>query len=169
MSWEFWERRAEGGPVGFLLWVFLAVVFLAVVMGMCILPIGCIGGWFRSGAQVFQKEASPEALLRKYEWFKDAAAQLDRKQADIQVYETRFKKLRESYGNTPRREWNRDDRESENQWASELAGVKASYNGLAAEYNAQMAKENWRFCEIGRLPQGADKPLPREYKPYATE
>ena len=54
-------------------------------------------------------------------------------------------------------------------WRSEVAGVKASYNGLAAEYNAQMAKFNWQFCNVGDLPKGADVALPREFKPYVTD
>jgi hypothetical protein len=169
MSWEFWGRRAESGPFGFVLWVFGGVVLLVCFMFMCLLPVGCTMNWLTSGSRLVQKETSPEPLLRKYEWFKDAAAQLDKKQADIRVYEKRSKDLKEALGNKPRNQWDRDDREALNQWATELAGVKTSYNSLAAEYNSAMAKENWRFCEVGRLPQGADRPLPREYKPYATE
>lgn len=51
-------------------------------------------------------------------------------------------------------------------WQAEVAGVKASYNSLAAEYNAQMAKINWRFCNRGQLFKGADEPLPREFALY---
>lgn len=42
----------------------------------------------------------------------------------------------------------------------------ASYNSLAVEYNAAMAKINFSFTNIGELPKGASQPLPREYKPY---
>jgi len=73
------------------------------------------------------------------------------------------------YGSAARKEWAREDREQFNVWSSEVAGVKASYNSLAAEYNAQMAKMNWRFTNVGMLPQGATQPLPREYKPYVEE
>jgi hypothetical protein len=51
-------------------------------------------------------------------------------------------------------------------WQSEVAGVKASYNLLAADYNSAMSKFNYAFCNVGKLPQGAVEPLPREYKPY---
>ena len=54
-------------------------------------------------------------------------------------------------------------------WHSEVAGIKASYNSLAAEYNSQMAKFNWQFCNAGTLPQGATEVLPREHKPYIAE
>ena len=39
-------------------------------------------------------------------------------------------------------------------------------HGLAAEYNAQMAKFNWAFTNQGKLPAGATEVLPREFKPY---
>jgi hypothetical protein len=62
--------------------------------------------------------------------------------------------------------WDRADKETWRIWCEELAGIKASYNGLAAEYNAQMAKINWAFCNVGTLPMGADTALPEEYWPY---
>lgn len=118
---------------------------------------------------VVAEEAGPRALLKKYQWFKDASAQLDKKQADIKVYEARFKAMEEGYKGQHRSEWAREDREQYNLWTSEVAGIKASYNGLSAEYNAAMVKINWAFCNQGDLPKGADQPLPREYKPYITQ
>lgn len=169
MSWESWGRSLERGPFSFGLKVFFACLLFLCVTSTCLFPVACMGRWFHSGTTVFHKEFSPEALLKKYEWFKDVSAQLDKKQADIKIYEQRFHDLKTSYGeNTPRSKWSRDDREAYNQWASELAGVKASYNSLAAEYNSAMSKENWRFCDVGTLPKGADRPLPREYKPYES-
>jgi len=32
-----------------------------------------------------------------------------------------------------------------------------------------MAKFNWAFANVGELPKGADRPLPREFKPYETK
>jgi two-component SAPR family response regulator len=112
------------------------------------------------------KETKASTLLMKYEWFKDASAQLDKKIADIKVYEEKNKSITDEYIGVKRSEWARDDREQLSVWQSELAGVKASYNGLSAEYNSQMSKINWRFCNVGDLPAGATQPLPREYKPY---
>ncbi len=115
------------------------------------------------------KEFKASTLLKKYEWFKDAAAQLDKKVADISVYEVRINELKADYDGKPRSEWAREDREQVSVWNSEVAGVKASYNLLASEYNAQMAKFNWAFCNAGTLPAGATAPLPRDYKPYISE
>lgn len=108
-------------------------------------------------------EVDPAYLLKKYSWFKDASAALDKKMADIKVYETRVKAIQSSPDLT------RADKEQMYIWMSEVAGVKASYNTLASEYNAQMSKINWAFCNVGELPKGATQPLPREYKPYIEE
>lgn len=119
--------------------------------------------------EVAHDQFGPKALLAKYEWFKNTAAALDKKVADIGVYESRLEALQQTYGATPRAKWSREDREQYNLWLSEEVGVKASYNQLAAEYNAQMAKFNWQFANSGTLPPGAEKPLPREYKPYLNQ
>lgn len=125
--------------------------------------------YFTDAKETAYKEFKPSTLLKKYEWFKDAAAQLDKKIADIKVYDSRITDLKSSYEGVQRKDWPRDDREQLSVWMSELSGVKASYNSLAAEYNAQMAKFNWQFCNTGTLPQGASQPLPREYKPYIEQ
>jgi hypothetical protein len=131
--------------------------------------LGYVGGWFSETAKVAQDEFGPRALLTKYEWFKDASAALDQKLATIKVYQTKTSALRDDYKGQARSTWARDDREQLSIWESEVAGVKASYNELAAQYNSEMAKFNWRFANIGQLPQGALTPLPREFKPYTEE
>src|SRR3990167_6246123 len=121
----------------------IAVKIILAVFALFIF-VSVIGyglGWFGEAARVTQEEFGPRAMLEKYETYKDFA----------------------------RQKWPREDREQYNVWSSEVAGVKASYNTLAAEYNAQMAKFNWRFANVGELPKGADKPLPREFKPYITQ
>jgi hypothetical protein len=145
-----------------------ALMLGVTVLGIGACAIGLVGGAATNAAQVIQKEFYPDALLRKYEWFKDAAAALDKKQADIGVYGSRLTALSADYKGVPRAQWPRDDREQMSIWQSELSGVKASYNGLAAEYNAEMAKLNWRFTNVGDVPQGG-RPLPREYRPYVEE
>jgi hypothetical protein len=155
MSWKNYERAAEKGPWP-LFWILLA---LLIPMLAILSFISSTAGWIGEAQKVARQEFGPSAMLKKYEWFKDAAAQLDKKRADIRVYEQRLKEPVTA---------DRLDREQRNLWLTELAGVKASYNGLAAEYNAQMAKFNWSFANAGQLPQGASDPLPREYKPYTN-
>jgi hypothetical protein len=141
--------------------------FLAIGLALLLAGSGCRA--VSETVDVAYNEFGPKALLAKYMWFKDASASLDKKVADIAVYESRIDALEQAYGTTPRAKWPRDDREQYNLWLSEEAGVKASYNQLAAEYNAQMSKINWQFANSGTLPAGAEKPLPREYKPYLNQ
>lgn len=168
-SWERYGRDFERGPrssFGAAFKIGTGVILLAFSLGLVGQCTGFIGGTIKETKEVIREEFGPRALLQKYEWFKDAAAQLEKKQADMKVYDSRFQRLEEAYKGQTRKDWARDDREQWSLWQSEAAGVRASYNGLAADYNAQMAKFNWRFCNAGDLPQGATVPLPREFKPY---
>jgi hypothetical protein len=123
-----------------------------------------------NGVNTAYEEFKPEELLRKYEWFKDASSQCEQKLATLKTYESRFKSIKQSYGadSLKRKNWARTDIEQWNVWESEYLGMKASYNDLSAQYNGAMAKFNFRFCNVGGLPGGADQPLPREFKPYLT-
>lgn len=125
---------------------------------------GC--SWLDKAGTVVEKQLDPELLLKKYEWFKDVSATLDKKMADIEVYRSRLDSMNQTYGSTPRKDWDRTDKEQYNLWTQEVAGTIASYNALAAEYNSAMSKINYSFTNIGELPKGATKPLPREFKPY---
>ena len=118
---------------------------------------------------VAREEVGPRALLKKYEWFKDVAAQLDKKQADIEVYESRLVSLEQMYKGVARKDWPRTDLEQSNIWRLEVAGIKASYNSLAAQYNANMSKINYAFTNVGDLPPGAVEPLPRSFREYVTQ
>ena len=133
---------------------------------LSLLVLTSCGRYVRNAKDTAFKELKASTLLKKYEWFKDASSQLDKKIADISVYDNKMKSISEAYPGVSRKDWARDDREQLSIWASELAGIKASYNSLSAEYNSQMSKINWRFCNIGDLPDGASTPLPRNYKPY---
>ncbi len=144
-----------------------SVMFALLAFALLAPTVAC--RWFGEAEEVAYDEFGPKAMLKKYSWFKDASAELDKKLADIKVYEGRMVAMNETYKNLPRQKWPREDREQYNIWSSELAGVKASYNSLAPEYNAQMVKFNWKFANKGELPQGATEPLPREYKPYTTQ
>lgn len=158
-----WEKRGEKSFSFFtrrpLLSIFLAVIILGCLglgLKVVVLPL-----WFAGRTvDVVKKELDPQELLRKYEWFKDASAQLDKKIADINVYQAKVSKY-EKMENL-----DRTSREQLMTWDQELAGIKASFNSLAAEYNSNMKKINWRFCNAGDLPEGATEVLPKEFKPY---
>ena len=165
MNWDNAEKRLAESPrsAGWFIFKWLMVIIVAfTVLGI----FGRMVGWFGQVAQVASVEFSPRAMLDRYMWFKDASAQLDKLDADIRVYEARRGALKAEYGDTPRTAWPRDDRQEWSLIAAEVAGVKAGYNSLAAQYNAQMAKFNYAYTNVGQLPQGADRALPREYRTY---
>lgn len=164
-KWGDYDAAANQGPMH----LGRKLILLFAGLGFFSLLIGIELGWFEETAQVAKEQFGPRASLEKYEWFKNASSQLDRKKADITVYESRVRAMQDTYKDVPRQNWPREDREQMNVWSSEVAGVKASYNDLAAEYNAQMAKFNWSYANTGELPKGADGPLPREFKPYVLQ
>lgn len=146
--------------------ILIALAFTSILFKAC----STSTAYVNNGINTAYNEYKPEALLKKYEWFKDAASGCDQKLATLQTYESRFNNLKQSYGadSLRRKSWERSDLEQWNVWQSEYLGVKASYNDLASQYNSAMVKFNYRFCNVGQLPQGTDTPLPREFKPYIT-
>jgi hypothetical protein len=158
------ERRYRMKIFG---WVVAGLIIFVVFVGVSrVVGFGC--GAVDNGVETAKKEFYPSALLKKYEWFKDASSQLAKKKADISVYESRFENLKKAYGDKLRSEWARSDLMQANLWESEVAGIIASYNGLAAEYNAGMGKFNWKFANAGEVPPGSEA-LPREFAPYISK
>ena len=150
-----------------LKWQEMSVILLAFLF----LAQGCavVDAWIGESSSVAQQEVGLKAVLKKYEWFKDASAQLDKKKGDIEVQEASIKELEKAYSGKARSEWTRDDRAEHNQLRAELNGLKASFNQLASEYNSGMAKINYSFANQGKLPRGASDPLQREYKKYIAQ
>ena len=149
----------------------MLLLILFVLISVTINTCNTAGKLINNGINTAYEQFKPEELLRKYEWFKDASSQCDQKVATLKTYESRFSSMKISYGvdSLNRRNWSRSDLEQWNVWESEYLGVKASYNDLSAQYNSAMSKFNYRFCNAGSLPAGADEPLPREFKPYITQ
>lgn len=114
--------------------------------------------------QTVVKEFKPSALLQKYEYYKDMSATLDRRLADIHVYESELSDIKSEYKGV--KEMPKDEREYYNLKKSEMIGLINSFNQISAEYNSAMSKFNYAFCNRGQLPQGATIELPREYKTY---
>jgi len=149
----------ERNPMGCIFKALLIIILIGGLLG----TVGYFAGWFSEAATVTKKEFGPQAMLKKYEWFKNASAELVKKENDILVYSTNLKNMEDSYKNIPRNKWDRTDKEQYNQWSIELAGIKASYNSVAAEYNAQSSKFNWSpFKGNSDLP-------PTEYKTFINQ
>ncbi len=128
-------------------------------MLMLVIATGC--KYIDDASETAFQETKASTLLKKYEWFKNAKAQLEAFDASIKVQQKRLDWLERDRAN-----WNRDDKQNWHQVSIELAGIKSAYNNLAAEYNSAMSKINYRFCNVGDLPQGAVEPLPRDFAPY---
>ena len=156
------KRDIAGGVAGRI-----GIGFAVLFVGLGLLVY--VFGWFAEGAQVVQEQFGATASLKKYEAFKDWAAQLDAKAATLKSYQNRLKELEKSYAGRSRSEWTREDREQFNLWQQYIAGIRSSYNSLAAEYNAAMAKSNYAYANVGQLPQGANNPLQKEYRLYSDE
>ena len=137
-------------------------VFLGLLLIVTMTLSGC--WWLREARNVARDELGPRALLEKYEYFKNVSASIDKSYADIGIHKEILSNLEEMYEDVSRRNWHRSDIDTHRIKSSELAGVKANCNTLVAEYNAEMAKLNVSFANVGDLPAGADQVLPKEYK-----
>ncbi len=156
-DWKHYETKLEKGPKSATKVVMLGF-FVLFGIGIVVSATGYVFGWFSEAANVAKQEFGPRAALQKYEWFKDASAQLDKKVADIEVYKTQLNSI------NPDR-MSRTQQEQYMLWKREVAGVTASYNSLAAEWNSQISKFNWRPF-LASLPNGATELLTKEYTPY---
>lgn len=127
-------------------WKF-ALLMISIIGFFSIFAATC--NWLDSGAKVIQNEFSPEAMLKKYEWFKVQSARIQKAQEDI-------KNLKIESDVTG--QYEKDNGKDHSKWSplalnsyqeelslnkqQRLAQV-SNTNGLIAEYNAQSAKFNW--------------------------
>lgn len=131
------------------------IVFVAITI-LC-MTVSCRYAQDASDTAYNQTKAS--TLLKRYEYFKDLAAAIDKKRADIAVYEAELCEVAAS----------KEDQEYQRQRRTELIGIAGIYNSLVADYNSAMAKANYNFTNIGDLPDSNLEPLPKEYQNYKTK
>lgn len=118
---------------------------LILIVGGSVITIAGYGmGFFTNAAKVAHQEFSPEAMLKKYEWFKDASASIDKQSVNLDAYERNIKGYLSDYEGVKKMDWPRDDRQAYNQLRAEYQGMLQMYNSTVAEYNAQSNKFNWR-------------------------
>jgi len=116
--------------------------------------------WVGDAQDTAFEEFKASTALKKYEWFQTCSATLDEKFNTIKVYEQNIIDLDGLYVNIPRRDWDQIDKQQYNQWRAEITGIKASYNKVVKEYNAQSSKFNWQPFNHSELP--------RIYKAYVS-
>lgn len=127
--------------------------------GIIAIIIGFIFGSVGDAAKVVQSQFSASAMLKKYEEFKDLSAAIQKKKADIEMY-------RDELSNYEIKD--KDDKFYYEQRKSEALGIISIHNDLVAQYNSGMSKFNYRFANVGELPQSNLEPLPREYQNFET-
>lgn len=132
-------------------WAIITVIVLWITSFSC--------NFFNNAGNVVKKEFFPEALLKKYEYFKDLSSAIDKKRADIEMYKAEISDFKTE---------DKNDKIYLQSRKVELIGIISMHNQLCAEYNSAMSKFNYRFTNAGDLPETNLEPLPREYKPYLT-
>ena len=127
----------------YIMLICVGIIFASLFLRMC-----------SNTAKVVYKEYSPEAMLKKYEYFKELSGSIDEKRATLEIYESQLKGIK--------------DQESFNyqQLSAEALGIAAMHNKLCKEYNVAMSEFHYRFCNKGDLPASNLEVLPREIKPY---
>lgn len=117
--------------------------------------------WYaRDASNTTFEQTKVSTLLKRYEWFKDSASAIQKKRADIELYES------ELASGIP---VEKDEREYYIQRRTELLGIVSAHNQIVAEYNSAMAKFNYNFTNSGDLPQSNLEPLPRDFQSYKTK
>jgi len=161
---DIWADRRERWGNYFtkhpILSIFIVVLFLGGLgfgLKLVMAPIN----FANQAAQVAQQEFNPHAMLKKYEWFKNAASALTAKKHDLSIMSAKLKPLRAM----SRKDMDRQDKQDLAQWEAEVAGVALSYNSLAAEWNSQISKFNWSPF-VTALPPGAERVLSQKFAPY---
>jgi hypothetical protein len=170
MSWQNQYRQHVNdgvGEAGFTLRKIFVVAVMIMVLFGALSTVAYAMGWFASAARVAERELSPEAINRKYGWFKDAAAQIRAKQQTIEALRNRNAKMEKRLGASEK--WQRTDRETMAQYEQELTGAIAMYNGQVAEYNSEMSKWHTKFANFGAMPQGWEDAAPKGFPEYKTE
>lgn len=103
-----------------------------------------------SGCGVAEDQFAPDALLHKYEWFKNQHNSIKQ----IGVRTDQSKQAVEDYkrmmGDPSK--WNFSQHEEYGRLSTTHSGYLSQYNALAAEYNSQSSKFNWDFVKTNELP-----------------
>lgn len=147
-GWKDYEKAADKGPLSLGLKALIGILVLVAFVGLASYGLG----WCGEAGQVAKEEFGPRASLRKYEWFKNAAQQLQAKQANIEASEADLAASKAEWASTAPTDVPRDVREALDLRRKEVLGLKANFNQLAAEYKANVSKVNWKAMNVDNLP-----------------
>lgn len=89
-------------------------------MRLLLILVLCGCGYISDAQNTVFQQTKASAVLKKYEWFKDAAAQLESFDATIKVQQKRLEFLESDRAN-----WTRDDRQNWNQISNEIVAFQS--------------------------------------------
>jgi hypothetical protein len=93
---------------------------------------------------------SPDVMLHKYEYFKDAYTKIQSAEMNIKVASARITEFKNTYGSP--KDWTWETKDEYNRLSSTKQGYIGLYNSLVQDYNAQSSKFNWKLFKTS-LPQ----------------
>lgn len=147
MSWDYWERQAEKGPVA-IAWRAMAVLFMFVVVFVgAAFSCQVIGNPFKQAARIMSKTIDADNVIYNYEWFKlrhEGILAVEMKERGAKAAVSQFKS-----DAGPRSQWKRDDREEAARLSTIRLGLSQQQNDLAAEYNAKSRMVNRKIFKAG--------------------
>lgn len=135
------------------------LLILCIVLGFGM--SSCLMRGCADASETVYQETKVSTLLKKYQYFKDMSASIDKYRADIEMYQSEIADLKAD--STTK---DREDKYYIQQRKSELIGIISAHNQLCSDYNSAMSKINYAFCNQGTMPATNLTPLPREFKPY---
>ena len=97
MSWDKHEKKVKSG--------FRGTLFVVVAGIASISTIGYVLSGIGETAQVAKEEFGARASLKKYEWFKDAAASIAKQKVNVVEYQARIESFESDYEGVKKSEW----------------------------------------------------------------
>lgn len=147
MSWDYWERQANKGPVA-LAWRVIAVLFFfSIAIGGVAFACGVIGNPIKQAARIMEKTIDADNVIYNYEWFKLRHEGVLAVESKIRGAKAAVDSFKSEAG--PRPDWKREDREEAARLGAIRLGLTQQQNDLAAEYNAKSRMVNRKIFKAG--------------------
>lgn len=126
----------------------LFVIIGIILLGMLITASSC--RWVNDGVETAHQEYDPSAMLKKYEWFKNQSARIQKMDQDIANAKTLrdgIKAQFEADNGKDHKSWDpvtRKQYQDKVDLQDQMVMANVSQrNSVVADYNAQSAKFNW--------------------------
>ena len=117
---------------------------------LMILAVATMANCRMMGCGVVEDQLAPDAILHKYEWFKNESNSI--KQIGVRTDQSKaaVENYKKMMGDPSK--WNFSQHEEFSRLTTTYSGYLSQYNTLVAEYNSQSSKFNWNFAKTDDLP-----------------